>query len=83
MASALTKRAAKTCKWLPVNQRQWILDYEKHTGFEATELEELMAKQISFEGFAKKNIDWFENWMNDAFLAVSDIPVPEILREKV
>lgn len=46
MASALTKKAAKTCKWLPVNQRQWILDYEKHTGFEAAELEELMALYI-------------------------------------
>jgi hypothetical protein len=52
-------------------QRAWLINYETMTTFEPIHQEEIDNGTMTFNEVAKKNIDWFESWMNDAFLAIS------------
>lgn len=54
-------------------QRAWCKEYENSTTFEPL-MDDFLAGNESFAQAAKKSRDWFENWMNDAFLGIPEIP---------
>lgn len=74
--SALTRKAMK-CTALTAEEQKWIGDYEAETGFEAMHLDEVIKGEMPFNEMADANVLWFENWMNDAYLHVSNVPVRE------
>jgi hypothetical protein len=57
-------------------QREWLKLYQATTRWEPMHQDELTDGTMSFERVAKINVDWFENWMNDAHLAISS-NIPE------
>lgn len=71
--SALTRQAMAHPP-LRAIEREWIGKYESETGFEPMHLDELMRNEMTFAEMARINVDWFENWMNDAFLHISAVP---------
>ena len=74
--SALTRKAMK-CSALTAAEQKWIGDYESETGFEAMHLDEIISGTMTFKEMADINVLWFEDWMNDAYLRVSNVPVRE------
>lgn len=49
----LTKRVSKV-------QREWLVTYEKSTGYEPQYQEELDGTSATFKEVARKNLKWFE-----------------------
>ena len=54
-------------------QAKWCEEYEQSTTFEAL-MDNFRAGNETFPQAAKKSRDWFENWMNDAFRGMPEIP---------
>lgn len=75
--SALTRKAMK-CPALTADEQKWIGDYESETGFEAMHLDEVIKGEMSFDKMADENVLWFENWMTDTHLRISNVPVREL-----
>lgn len=48
-------------------QRAWLQKYMNSTGFEPMLQEDLDSGKKTFSEVARWNLDWFENWMHDAF----------------
>ena len=58
---------------LSAKQRQWCKEYEYRTTFEPL-MDDFLAGNESFYQAAKKSLNWFVNWSNEAFQGIPDIP---------
>lgn len=54
-------------------QKAWCKAYEDSTTFEPL-MDDFIAGNESFAQAARKSRNWFESWMNDAFLGIPEIP---------
>ena len=52
-------------------QLDWLKLYESTTTFEPLHQDELTNGEMTFADVAKANLNWFEEWMHDAFNVVS------------
>jgi hypothetical protein len=53
-------------------QRKWLREYEETTMFEPLHLDELLAGEMTFDEIARRNINWYEAHMRDAYNAISN-----------
>lgn len=68
----------KPIKSITPEQMAWLQGYQDDTGFEPMHLDEIADGRMTFNQAAKSNIDWFESWMNDAYLGITrDVPFTE------
>lgn len=51
-------------------QRAWCKKYRESTMFDPL-IDDFLAGEETFEEAAQKSIAWFEDWANDATLAIS------------
>lgn len=51
-------------------QRNWLKQYESKSGFEPMHQDDLDSGDMTFAQVAQRNIDWFEAWAADTFLAI-------------
>ena len=68
-SATVKRRSAAMTK----EQRAWCKEYEKYTTFEPL-MDDFLAGNESFVTAARYSVRWFEDWSNDAYLSIPDIP---------
>ena len=54
---------------------EWLRRYESQTTFEPMDMEEYLDGDKSFRDLVWENATWFQDWSNDAHLAITrDLP---------